>query len=635
MILDAYLSLWSMSSATKVWLADPKSGAVGLITQLAGLGTIVFMVSNMIQIAEKARSTADCQCFAIDWYGKILTCSSISVSNYLYLGLRMVRWIRELWLSVTLSRWYQRALTAKNSQHEKIEFNNVEIAPTVYDSIPATAISTHIGTFCLFLGTIFQVQRALNSSNLTELKSMNTWSQSAQIFGVTWIFYRWVKSTISMCSKESVDRRQATLKRASVGTLVPDLSKRGKTPGRSAAIGRIYIDRLVQFCFNHPFSKYPPRTNVDHSRLQRADKAWEAMQLEFLQWPNQTADQKGQLLLEGGKQGDVNLVKDLIEEKAPVDFVDGEGRSALYLASANGHVEVVTLLLAAQANRNKTDNHGISPLHLAAAEGNTELVRVLCPGAQLDQRRREDQYTPLCIAARMGHTLVFAFLLRYHADATVGDRDGMAPIHIAARYGREEIMDIILADKLDTDLVDHNGQTALHIASRYGRSEMGENLVKANVDLTVRDVPDNWTSLEVAIRWGREDMAIHMLDHGAPFNIVGAYFYRCPLNIAVFYGREDIARELVERGADVNVCNENHESTLYTAASRRRRIARSLVEHGAEIPPQEQRLFANLLLAIGISADQPLRVATGGADRFVETLFSSESWHRPRHAQPV
>jgi ankyrin repeat protein len=59
--------------------------------------------------------------------------------------------------------------------------------------------------------------------------------------------------------------------------------------------------------------------------------------------------------------GQVEVLKVLLEAGAEFNHVDNEGRNALYVAAQNGHVEVIKALLEG-VGFNHTANNGFTPL---------------------------------------------------------------------------------------------------------------------------------------------------------------------------------------------------------------------------------------------------------------------------------
>jgi hypothetical protein len=68
------------------------------------------------------------------------------------------------------------------------------------------------------------------------------------------------------------------------------------------------------------------------------------------------------LLLSYASKGDVDAVKQLLDEGASANASDYDGRTALHLAASEGHVPVVELLLQQGVDVNPVDRWGDTPL---------------------------------------------------------------------------------------------------------------------------------------------------------------------------------------------------------------------------------------------------------------------------------
>lgn len=92
-------------------------------------------------------------------------------------------------------------------------------------------------------------------------------------------------------------------------------------------------------------------------------------------------------LLSAAKHGDLDEVRRLLDEGAPVDAVDN-GRypmTALMHAAFGGHAEVVRLLLERGADVAREDLDAFTAITLAAREGHWEVVKLLTDhGADVD-----------------------------------------------------------------------------------------------------------------------------------------------------------------------------------------------------------------------------------------------------------
>jgi ankyrin repeat protein len=126
------------------------------------------------------------------------------------------------------------------------------------------------------------------------------------------------------------------------------------------------------------------------------------------------------------------LVRALIEAGAGVRKPEIGGR-ALELAAQEEHVDIVRTLMEAKAPLGFSGWENEPPLHAAAARGQEPVVDALLEaGLEPDQVDRNGQ-TPLMKAAAGGHDKAAAALLRLGAAPDLADRDGWtALMHAAA-----------------------------------------------------------------------------------------------------------------------------------------------------------------------------------------------------------
>ncbi|CAH9111449.1 unnamed protein product [Cuscuta epithymum] len=94
-------------------------------------------------------------------------------------------------------------------------------------------------------------------------------------------------------------------------------------------------------------------------------------------------------------QGDVEGVKELLDEGIDVNSIDLDGRTALHIAACEGHVEVVKLLLIRKANIDARDRWGSTAAADAKYYGNSEVYNILkSRGAKVPKIRK----TPMAVA---------------------------------------------------------------------------------------------------------------------------------------------------------------------------------------------------------------------------------------------
>nr|GMD24952.1 serine/threonine-protein kinase HT1-like isoform X1 [Ipomoea batatas] len=94
-------------------------------------------------------------------------------------------------------------------------------------------------------------------------------------------------------------------------------------------------------------------------------------------------------------QGDVEGVKELLDEGIDVNSIDLDGRTALHIGACEGHVEVVKLLLSRKANIDARDRWGSTAAADAKYYGNTDVYNILkARGAKVPKIRK----TPMTVA---------------------------------------------------------------------------------------------------------------------------------------------------------------------------------------------------------------------------------------------
>src|SRR5436305_327922 len=109
----------------------------------------------------------------------------------------------------------------------------------------------------------------------------------------------------------------------------------------------------------------------------------------------------------------------LLGEGANIQAKTDDGRTALYLAAANGHEAVVKLLLEAKADVNAKDESG---------------------------------QTALYHAAENGHEAVVKLLLEAKAEVNVGDKCGRTALYRAAADGHKEVVQLLLEAEADVNV---------------------------------------------------------------------------------------------------------------------------------------------------------------------------------------
>eukprot|EP00899_Mesostigma_viride_P003715 jgi/Mesvir1/13344/Mv24003-RA.1 len=133
-------------------------------------------------------------------------------------------------------------------------------------------------------------------------------------------------------------------------------------------------------------------------------------------------ERKGQKLIEAAEQGDLAVVRLLVEDGADVNAEDKEGSTALMAAARTGHVESFWLLLENGAHVNARNKHGSSPLMYAALNGHLDIARSLIENGADVNARNKNGWTPLMRAAYWGQLGVARLLTEKGADVGATDK---------------------------------------------------------------------------------------------------------------------------------------------------------------------------------------------------------------------
>jgi hypothetical protein len=220
--------------------------------------------------------------------------------------------------------------------------------------------------------------------------------------------------------------------------------------------------------------------------------------------------------------GRPEAVMTLVTNGADTRAADGEGNTALHLASLSREPGVAAILLDAGADAGAVNREGLTPLGVACAAGNEALATLLLSrGASTAPPRAVPPLIAACAGAQDVPALV-RLLVRHRAATDATDRLGRTALHAAALHGHAEMADALLAAGAPIDARDAQGVTATMEAARAGANRVLQRLVfrKPAVDLVD---PAGRTALSIACtsRKANEDTVRLLLALGADPGIEG------------------------------------------------------------------------------------------------------------------
>lgn len=374
--------------------------------------------------------------------------------------------------------------------------------------------------------------------------------------------------------------------------------------------------------------------------------------------------------------GDRATALSQIAEGSDVNALRSDGSTALLYAAYQGDVELVKALLDKGANPNLRNEYGAFPLSEAAQADNLEIVELLLEHDADPNIGNLEGETALLAAARSGNVAIAEALLEGGADVNAKEQwGGQSAAMWAAAQSQPDMLRLLI--KFDADInaqgamrlwdrrtldeprpkdMNKGGFTPLMYAARQGCTECVKVLAAADVNLNATD-PDRTSALNLALINQHFETAVALIEAGADVNQFDLWG-RAPLYNAVdLYtlptgGRPDIpsedkitgfdvAKMLLERGANPNqqlkgrppyrnaVFDRGADNVLAEGATPLIRAARSadnrslelLLEHGALVDLPNARGHTPLLIVSGIDwPGEPTRGRYKTEDASIETI---------------
>ncbi|MFO3723400.1 ankyrin repeat domain-containing protein [Pseudomonas sp. HLMP] len=177
------------------------------------------------------------------------------------------------------------------------------------------------------------------------------------------------------------------------------------------------------------------------------------------------------------QRGDTAAITQLLDQGAPLEARDAQGRTALLVATQANQVQAAKALIEAGADVNAKDNIHDSPYLYAGARGLDQILRLtLDHGADLESTNRYGG-TALIPAAERGHVQTVQMLIDAGVDVDHLNRLRWTALLEAVILGdggprHVEIVRRLLAAGADPAIADKDGVTALEHARQRGYQQM-------------------------------------------------------------------------------------------------------------------------------------------------------------------
>lgn len=181
---------------------------------------------------------------------------------------------------------------------------------------------------------------------------------------------------------------------------------------------------------------------------------------------------------------DTAAIRRLLAGKVEIDAKDGQGRTALLVATQENKAAAARLLIEAGANVNAKDDIQDSPYLLAGARGYTEILALtLAHGADLRSTNRYGG-TALIPACERGHVETVRKLIAAGVKVDHVNRlgwTGLLEAIILSDGGprHQQIVTLLIEAGADVNLADRDGVTPLGHARQRGQTRIARLLEAA------------------------------------------------------------------------------------------------------------------------------------------------------------
>ena len=318
------------------------------------------------------------------------------------------------------------------------------------------------------------------------------------------------------------------------------------------------------------------------------------------------------------ENGNLEMVRKLLEKGADPNLQDPNGRTLLHTAVIEVQVDIVHELINKGAQVNTEDNCKQSPLQDAAelvddvddqkevADLEIIVKYLLKAGANPNVKDSDsDNKTPLHFAAQCNNTSMVHDLINHGAIIDAKDNDQHTPLHFTAIFDVVEAAKVILQNGANPNLTNSKGETPLHLAAIRGDVEVTRLLLKHGADpnietataeqsLTYHLSPLHYSVMEDMDHMGMTELfgtvrghvnvVKELVKNGAKIDGNGSH-KMAPIHMAMF-AREfpEFVFIILKLGANPDPIDSFDDSPLTTAViDSNVKMVKTLLKYGANV----------------------------------------------------
>ncbi|MEO0787032.1 MAG: ankyrin repeat domain-containing protein [Bacteroidota bacterium] len=282
-------------------------------------------------------------------------------------------------------------------------------------------------------------------------------------------------------------------------------------------------------------------------------------------------------LHEAAEEGQLEIVRLLVEKGVNVNELDDRRRTPLARAASEDNPSVVRYLIGQGA---EPELGTYLPLHLAAEDGKVAAIRALLEAGANVNARDGHRRTALICAASDGHHTAVSLLLDAGAEINAQDAWGNTALIAAADDNHQRVVRQLLQAGANTDMRTDQGQNALEIALSEGSEDAVDELTADLAEYALDNLRNSPQILIGPAREGHLFMVRQMLETGIDINITDDRGHTA-LSVAANEGHQGIVDYLLSRGAEIRggACGPVAEAVQEGHVD----VLNRLLEYGADL----------------------------------------------------
>ena len=242
----------------------------------------------------------------------------------------------------------------------------------------------------------------------------------------------------------------------------------------------------------------------------------------------------------------------LVEEDHNPNIADVNGTTSLQTACWQGNVAMVRDLIDNEADVNQPGYNGTFPLHDVVYSGSAEISQLLLShGAYINVYEPYNYQTPLMWACSAGKSAIARQYILADAEVNCKDTKGQSAAHHGVASNNPDIYNALREADADFDSQDLQGNSPLHLAAESGASDFAIAMLHGGAFPSWQNERGDQPA-HIAARYNQLDMLKVICRYDEHIGRVN-YDHQTPLGVAKFYLAKDCQRFLAEHYRLVDV----------------------------------------------------------------------------------